>query len=291
MTKGIVVGIDGSEGAALALRWAAAEGKARQLPVTAVLAWGMLDQAQPVIGPAFDPDYDKHHAATALRTYIHEALDEDTAATISARPMNDLPARALLRAAHDADLLVVGGRGMGGFKALLVGSVSRQCLHHAPCPVAVIHDSWNPDPEAATRQIVVGVDGSQTGHVALQWAVAEAQARDAQLDVVNVWNVPNAYGYPYVGIAFEPAPFEQTAHNVLAQQLVDADVAGLSHIPTRTAIQGYPAKALLEHAKDADLIVIGSRGLGGFKGLMLGSVSDQITQHATCPVVVVPPRS
>lgn len=286
--NGIVVGVDGSPGAAKALAWAVREGKVRDLPVTAVLTWGLLDQHQAVIGPDFDSAYNRDAARTALRTYVHEAIGAEDFDRVQLLPVNDLPARGLLAEAADADLLVVGGRGMGGFKALLIGSVSHHCLHHAPCPVVVVHEAWTPSEQTPTR-IVVAIDGSDNAHAALQWGVAQAQATNAQLDVVHVWDVPNAAGYPYVGVAFDPAPFEQTARKVLAEALVDADIATLDRLPTRTAIRGHAATAILDHAKDADLIVMGSRGLGGFKELLLGSTTQQVTHHSTCPVVVIPP--
>jgi nucleotide-binding universal stress UspA family protein len=285
---GIVVGIDGSPGAAVALRWAVQEGKTRDLPVTAVLAWGLLTQHQAVIGPDFDPHYDPDHALAALRTYVHEAIEAEDFDKVELRVVNDLAAPGLLAAASDADLLVVGGRGLGGFKSLLLGSVSSHCLHHASGPVAVVHESWTPAAPGSHPKIIVAIDGSDHAQAALAWAAREAKARDADLDIVYVWNVPNAAGYPYVGIGFDSRPFERAAHLILTSAKVDEAVSDLPRIPLRTAVQGHPATAILDHAKDADLIVLGSRGLGGFQGLLLGSTSQQVTHHATCPVVVVP---
>lgn len=287
MTKRIVVGVDGSEGAAVALRFAVAEGQARELPVTALLGWGWLDQAHDVVG-TFHPDYTAEHAAAALRTFLEDALG-DQAGSVTPLVVNDLPARALLEASGDAELLVVGGRGMGGFKALLVGSVSHQVVSHAPCPVAVVHSSWTP--EATSGRVVVAVDGSENSLQALEWAVRDAAARGAALEVVHAWSVPNTAGFPYSGMVFEPAPFKEAADRVLAEALGRADVSVLDQPPTAIALEGHPASAVLDHAEGADLLVIGSRGLGGFKGLLLGSVSQRLAQYATCPVVVVPLRS
>ncbi|HET7720992.1 MAG TPA: universal stress protein, partial [Acidimicrobiales bacterium] len=135
---GIVVGVDGSEGAATALRWAVEEGRIRGWPVTAVAAWALLDQRHVEPDAPFDPDYGADDAAAALAAHVSDALGPERSALVSRRTVNDLPATALLQAAEGADLLVVGARGLGGFKGLLLGSVSQHCLHHAPCPVAVV---------------------------------------------------------------------------------------------------------------------------------------------------------
>lgn len=286
-THKIIVGMDGSESAALALRWAADEGRIRDVPVVALLAWGALDQHHAVISPAYDPDYADAQAAAALRTYVHEALDEDSAATIEQRVVNDLPARALLAAAKGATMLVVGGRPMGQAKQLLVGSVASQCLSHAPCPVVAIHGSWDPSPHAVTGRIVVGIDGSEGAHAALRFAAEEARIRGASLDIVSVWQVPVTGALPLHAVSYDEKPYESAARHVLSAAYEELTAEVSNTPPETTAIRGDAASALVEHAKDADLIVVGSRGRGGFAGLLLGSVSRQVSHTAPCPVVVV----
>jgi nucleotide-binding universal stress UspA family protein len=153
----IVVGVDGSEGAAAALRWAVQEGGYRRdATVVAVLAWSLLDQHHPD-GRTFSPTYGPTEARQALAIYVERArageateaaegeagVAPNAAAAVELEVVNDLPARALLDASARADLLVVGARGLGGFRGLLLGSVSQQCAHHAPCPVVIIR----PQPE------------------------------------------------------------------------------------------------------------------------------------------------
>lgn len=134
----IVVGVDRSDGASRALQWALAEAAARPARVTAVMAWSYLDQ-QPEPGHStFEPGYTAHTADHALHSYLIEAVGDDAARSIAQRTINDLPARALLAAAADADLLVLGTRGLGGFKGLLLGSVAHQLVSHSPCPVVVV---------------------------------------------------------------------------------------------------------------------------------------------------------
>lgn len=132
----IIVGVDGSDGAAAALRWAWSEAQLRQLQMTAVMAWDYLDQHAGGTRD-FDPSYGEDGADAALRSAVENALGPDTA-TIEHRAVCDAPARALLEAGADAELVVVGARGLGGFKGLLLGSTRQHVLHHATRPVAVV---------------------------------------------------------------------------------------------------------------------------------------------------------
>jgi nucleotide-binding universal stress UspA family protein len=135
---GIVVGVDGSAAAGDALAWAVEEGRLRGVPVVAVMAWGLLDQHLAGATAGFDPGYDEQDARAALDRYVLEAVGEDLAASVERRVVSDLPGRAMLDAAAEAQLVVVGSRGLGGFRGLLLGSVSQQVAHHAPCPVVIV---------------------------------------------------------------------------------------------------------------------------------------------------------
>jgi nucleotide-binding universal stress UspA family protein len=138
-----------------------------------------------------------------------------------------------------------------------------------------------------TERIVVGVDGSPASKRALRWAVDEARRGEANLDVVHAWQLPNAGRYPYVAAYVDYGPLEQDARRVLDRALAGENLTGLSWVEP-ILVQDAPARALLDTAKGADLLVVGSRGRGGFAGLLLGSVSHQVAAHAPCPVVVVP---
>jgi nucleotide-binding universal stress UspA family protein len=140
------------------------------------------------------------------------------------------------------------------------------------------------------QRIVVGIDGSQGALRALTWAVDEAKLRDAHLVIVHAWLEPAAVAVGSVISAggVEPEIFEETAQRTMADVLGAVDTTGLSQGTESHVVAGTPARALLDAAHDADLLVVGSRGLGGFTGLLLGSVSQQVAHHATCPVVIVP---
>ncbi len=134
----IVVGVDGSEGAANALRWAVEEARAHGATLVPVLAWSYLDQ-QGVIGTSgFVPEYSDVEAKAALEAALAGVRADAPDVVIEPVVRCDLATRALLDEAENADLVVVGSRGLGGFSGLLLGSVSQQLTHHSPCPVVLI---------------------------------------------------------------------------------------------------------------------------------------------------------
>jgi nucleotide-binding universal stress UspA family protein len=135
------------------------------------------------------------------------------------------------------------------------------------------------------QRIVVGVDGSDGGDAALRWALAEAALRGATVDAMIVWHIPYVARDPAIGLVIDPAG--EAAH---AAELLDAATTGEHDVVVnRVVAEGGAARALIDRAQGADLLVVGSRGRGGFTGLLLGSVSQQCVQHAPCPVVVVRP--
>lgn len=286
----IVVGVDGSGGGADALRWAAREGTVRDWSVTALLAWGLLDQHRLTPGEAYDPHYDEAQAAAALDRYVEVALGSTIAAQIEDRTVVcDLAPAALLDASASADLLVVGARGLGGFRGLLVGSVSEKCLHHTRCPIVVVRGVAHEADRIG--RVVVGIDGSGTATRALHWAMDEARAHQASVEVVYSSPLPYVAGGAVVVPNFDMAAIEVEAHRMV-DEIVDAvNPSGLPSPVTRTVTTGGPAASILQAAESADLVVVGSRGRGGLKGLLLGSVSRQVVHHSPCPVLVVPPTA
>lgn len=282
----IVVGIDESATAADALRWAVHEGALRQSRVTAVMAWGYLDQRHSD-GSGFSADYSADDAADAIAQLVRRAVPE-AAAEIELKPVNDLPARALLEASKDADLLVVGARGYGGFVGPLLGSVSQQCVHHTTVPIAIIRSS-EPSHGAERARIVAGIDGSADSARALDWALDEARYRDARVTVVHAWRPATFGALDFAAPVLDYQSLENTAKATAERVLAAANTDGLS-APVQTVVDSRPAAdALLAAAGDAALIVVGSRGRGGFASLLLGSVSSRVVHHADCPVVVIPP--
>jgi nucleotide-binding universal stress UspA family protein len=141
------------------------------------------------------------------------------------------------------------------------------------------------------QRIVVGVDGSENSRRALDWALEEARLRQAHVEVVHAWDAPFVVGFgtaPVGGTASVPAAYEEEAQRVLDEMTAATDTRDLAFPIEKIVVRGSAAWALLDVAKGADAIVLGSRGRGGFAGLLLGSVSQQVAQHAHCPVVIVP---
>jgi nucleotide-binding universal stress UspA family protein len=137
--------------------------------------------------------------------------------------------------------------------------------------------------------IVVGVDGSESARHAARFGLEEARIHNARLRLVSVWHIPLAvYASP---LAPPPMPDLNEDLEALARDAIEATVAELGSVEgveiDRVVRQGQPAAILVEEAANADLLVVGSRGLGGFRGLLLGSVSQQCAEHASCPVVIL----
>jgi nucleotide-binding universal stress UspA family protein len=141
----------------------------------------------------------------------------------------------------------------------------------------------------AVSTVVVGVDGSAGSVAALRFAIEEAKLRRADVKAVAAWNIPAAaYDSIWVAGPLEPRALEEAATAALESALAAAGGAASGVNVTPLVRRGHPADVLVAEARDADLLVVGSRGLGGFRGLLLGSVSQQCAHHADCPVVIVP---
>ncbi len=136
------------------------------------------------------------------------------------------------------------------------------------------------------RRIVVGVDGSESSAAALRWAVRQAELTGDAVDAVIAWHIPASYG-PY-GYAYTPViDYAGLAKTVLSETIEKAVIQGTSVDVRQHVVEGNPARVLLDAAAGADLLVVGSRGHGGFTEMLLGSVGQHCVHHAPCPVVVI----
>jgi nucleotide-binding universal stress UspA family protein len=137
--------------------------------------------------------------------------------------------------------------------------------------------------------VVVGVDGSETSLLAVRWATREAEIREDALRLVSAWDMPT-FGFSFGAAAYSEdllKALQKTAEDNLAQALdVVREITNVVEVSIE-AVEGNAASILLEESREADLLVVGSRGLGGFRDLLLGSVSEQCANHAACPVVIV----
>lgn len=286
----IAVGVDDSPSGNHALNWAAAEASRRGSRLLALHAW---DTPTPISGVAapvapVDPELYEHDAKSVLNAALDQAAPAQLRTAIEPSVQRGYPARVLLDALDQADLLVLGSRGRGGFTGLPLGSVSQKCAEHATRPVVVVpRNSRLPD----SADVVVGVDGSPGSHRALRWAIDEAAGRKARLAIVNTWWTP--YVVPPIGVAVAHADPEVSIEqsNRLLHQMADRALSEATEQPADVEflpIGTSASKGLLDRSQGAGLLVVGSRGGGGFPGLLLGSVSQQCLRHAPGAIVVVP---
>ena len=277
----IVVGVDGSSTADQALRCAASDDCRRGREVTALLAWSLLDQHRVDPDNSFDPGYRERDARDALDEIVVRAVGAKTATSIQRHVVCDLPVRALVDEALGASLLVLGARGAGGFPSLLLGSTSSRVLQKVGTPVALIRS----DAPAITR-IIVGVDGSDAGREALEWAVKEAEARNCSIVAIHAWTAPALVRRVFLDDSPIYKKLEESAADALDAAVWAVDLKDVE--VERRLVQGSAAGALLGAASEDSMLVVGSRGLSAAAGALLGSVTRQVAQHATCPLVVVP---
>ena len=137
-----------------------------------------------------------------------------------------------------------------------------------------------------SKRIVVGVDGSPSSVHALEWAIHQAELTGDVIEAGHAWHFPSIYGMPVADVP----DFAGLAAEILDKSIAEARNATDQNVPVEirpVVVEGNPAQALLDMAKGADLLVVGSRGHGGFTGALLGSVSQHVVHHAPCPVVVV----
>lgn len=283
----ILVGIDGSPDSRAALRWGATVAAARGIPLHALWAWRYPAEAVVSVGPLHlaDPDEVGLAVEAELRAVVTSELGE-AAADVTLQVGRGPAAAALLRASRQGSvMIVVGSRGLGGFQGLLLGSVSRQVCEHASCPVTVLRRGAVTQLEQLGR-IVVGIDGSEDSLRALRAGQDLATRVGAELVVANVI-VPGPFVNQH---AVPPGLDEAEAHAQVERwcRTLGADRS----LPTIEVRTGDARLELLQVVRDrsADLLMVGSRGLGPVGRLLLGSVATWLIGHSDVPVTVVPHR-
>jgi len=195
------------------------------------------------------------------------------------------PAHVLADASEGADAVVVGRRGLGGVRSALMGSVSNRLTIHAKCPVIVIGEGEAP----ATGPIVVGVDGSEFGTNALRYAITEAAVRGSSVRAVAAYELPHpALRDDPELVARMQADVEAEATGAVTQVLDEVKGTNAASVNVEpVAVAGPAAEAILGHAEDAQLIVVGTHGKGLVQRILLGSVSRRVLNDADRPVAVV----
>jgi nucleotide-binding universal stress UspA family protein len=279
----IVVGVDGSTSARTALAWAvdAARRRHSRLRLVHAVEIASPGRTSPGLKP---PAHGERDLAWSVLTAAIADLD-GLDVTVESHLGVGRPAPVILDQARDALMIVVGSRGRSDLAGLLTGSTSLQVSMHAPCPVVVVRDGVPENLHGrSTGRVVVGVDGSEVSESAIGFAFEEADIREVGLTAVHAWRWSDqATHFPH--LVWEDAQEEEQA--LLAQRLAGwGEKYPRVHVVQRTR-RSDPALALIAESAGAALTVVGTRGSGGFKGLLLGSVSHAVLQCAYSPVAVV----
>ncbi len=283
---GIVVATDGSPEARVAVDWAARDAAMRNVPLTLayVLPGAVLQSWIQAPLPAEYFEDEKDAAQQILRdtlSVVERATHGVELPCINQKILSGQPVAALTDLTKDADMIVVGRRGMGKVGRVLLGSVSSGLVQHARCPVAVIHDEDPLIPHPAQAPVVVGIDGSPASEHATSIAFDEASRRGVGLVAVHTWS-DAGYALPEEGWT-EIQPEEDM---LLAERLAGYRERYPDVSVRRVLRPDRPAHVLLDEGDRAQLLVVGSHGRGGFAGMLLGSVGSQVVQSARVPVIV-----
>jgi nucleotide-binding universal stress UspA family protein len=287
---GIIVGVDGSPAARVAVDWAAREAALRHHPLTIVhvIPWATLGMWPGVPIPGdLEAQFEKQgqDVLREARRTAEDAIKDPDAIKIETELVTAGVLPTLVDWSKGADMIVVGCRGLGAMERRLLGSVSWGLLHHAHCPVAVIHDEDPLMPTPATAPVVVGIDGSPASDAATAIAFEEASHRGVELVAVHVWSDYAVAELP--GIDFSDV--EKQAEQTLATRLAGWQERYPEVPVRRVVVADRPARQLLEQSQSAQLTVLGSHGRGGFAGMLLGSVSSAVAESARMPVIVARP--
>jgi nucleotide-binding universal stress UspA family protein len=263
----VAVGVDGSIAAQTAVCWAAAEAALRSATLRVVHAF---------VWPLFRVPLGPTEVAPGLRAaadlVVGEAVElagkVEPAIPIEAEVVEGFPFPVLTEESRHADLIVVGSRGLGATLTVLVGSTAVDLVAHAHCPVVVVRPDQLGD---SGRRVVVGYDRSPAAARAVRFGVEYSARHDLDLLVATVADDGAVTGAELAG---------------LVASVTDGCRGGVR--VTSTVLSGHPAEELVRLSGESRLVVVGCRGRGGFRGLLLGSVSQAVLQHAGCPVAVVP---
>jgi len=287
MTKyGILVAIDGSAESDAAVRWAAQEAAMRQAPITLLHVVVPVVTSWPV--PSLQAEFNEWQEDNARQ--VIEGAEKMLRADVGAAAVSDLHSQiehayvvpALVSASKDAEMVVVGSRGLGAVGRAVLGSTSGGLLRHAHCPVAVIHAD---EAQAADRAspVLLGIDGTPASEAATALAFEEASRRKVDLVALHAWSDVGVF--PVVGMNWQE--YEDEGHEVLGERLAGWQEQYPDVHVRRRIVCDRPARWLIDESQQAQLVIVGSHGRGGFPGMLLGSVSTAVAEAAKAPVIVV----
>ncbi len=282
---GIVVGVDGSQHSMTAVDWAARDAEMRNAPLKVVYVMAAL--------PAPVADFSElqaDHARQIIEEAHKGALEvtaEGRTSQVTSEVLHGPVLPTLIELSKEADMVVVGCRGQGAVARALLGSVSSGLVQRAHCPVAIIHDEDSASTRSPQAPVLVGIDGSPASELATEIAFDEASRRGVGLVALHAWSDlgPLEFG------KMSWAPVEWSNTREREEALLGERLSGYcERYPDvevhKIIVHDQPASRLLEHAENAQLVVVGSRGRGGFPGMLLGSVSRAVVNAARIPVIV-----
>ncbi|HLI39038.1 MAG TPA: universal stress protein [Streptosporangiaceae bacterium] len=272
---GIVAGYDGSAGGGDALRWAAREAWARHTVLTVLLASDLAAPGEPALADLIGLARRRgEHTVIRGLQYAESVVGP---ARIRAEVTGEPPARVLCERSSAAEMVVLGSHGHGRLPGLLLGSVPWQVAVHGHGRIVVVRGSWRPVNQSP-GPVVVGVDGSAASAGAIAFAFEEAALRNVHL--VATCALADSAGRLGEMRRME----EQFGQEMDRQEKQHPDITVI-----REVVAGPPRSVLLSAAREAQMIVVGSRGRGGLDGMSLGSVAQALLHHSSCPVGVVHP--
>lgn len=277
----ILVGIDGSPNSAVALRWAVEEATGNPTEATAgnaaevIAVHAFFVPALAYSAPGFIPAeaLDGEAESKTVLDAALEGMPASRTAGVARRVVDGYPPDALARAAEEPGvaMVVIGARGHGKVEELLLGSVSHSLAHRCHKPLVIVPPKW----AGGDGRVVVGFHGAPESMPALRWAIEHARRRGGSVQVITV---QDAHGAGH-------ADRSDHAGDALGTALAQFDTSSVNI--TTEVVAGHPAEALLERAGGADLLVVGTRGLGRLREALTGSVTHVCAEHSPVPVAIV----
>lgn len=290
----IVVAVDGSEAAKVAVRWAANTAQKRDVPLRLVSSYTMPQYlyAEGMVPPQELFDDLQGEAMEKIEEARGIAYEVASEIKIGHTIAEGSPIDMLLEMSKDVTMIVMGSRGLGGLSGMVMGSVSAAVVSHASCPVVVVRADNAVDEQTKYGPVVIGVDGSEVSQRATEYAFVEAEARGAELVAVHTWMDMQVQA-SLAGLSAAQEQWEQVEAE--QRELLDSRLSPFAEqYPqvkvTKVITRDRPVRALVDAAENAQLLVVGSHGRGGFKGMLLGSTSRALLQSAPCPMMVVRPK-
>lgn len=289
----VVVGVDGSAASTGAVAYAANTAAKRGVPLLVVTSYTMPAAmfAEGMVPP--QPVYDEleRECGPIVEQAKATARKVSPDVEVSHAVVEGNPAQVLIDYSRKAKMIVLGSRGLGGIKGMVLGSVSAAVASHAFCPVVVTREDT--DDLDQSGPVVVGVDGSEISTKATKWAFAEASARGTTLVAVHTWMDPQVQAAA-AGISLTETEWQQLEEQqagTLAERLAGFSAEYPDVHVERFVTRDRAVRALVGKSEGAQLVVVGSHGRGGFAGMVLGSTSRAMLQAAPCPVMVVRPQA